>query len=303
VSARPLVVVVGSVNTDLVVTVERLPAPGETVTGGTFTRHGGGKGANQAVAAARAGAEVRFVGAVGNDDLGAEAIALLDREGIDTSGIERRSDAPTGVALIVVDARGENQIAVASGANACLGAEAVGRALGDRLAAGGVWLANLEIGDDAVLAGARAAKTAGMQLVLNPAPARRVPDELLDLGPILTPNEGEAELLSGAGGTDAAARALAARTGSAVIVTLGAAGALLCDAGELDRYDAFAVEATDTTGAGDAFTGALAARLAAGAPLREALPFALAGAALAVAATGAREGMASEASIRALLER
>ncbi|HEX2235472.1 MAG TPA: PfkB family carbohydrate kinase, partial [Actinomycetota bacterium] len=141
----PDVIVVGSVNTDLVVSVERLPGPGETVTGGAFERHGGGKGANQAVAAARAGASVAFVGAVGDDDLGSEALALLEREGIDVSGVRRLPDAPTGVAAIVVDARGENQIAVASGANARVAGADVARALDGRTAPRGVVLSNLEV--------------------------------------------------------------------------------------------------------------------------------------------------------------
>ena len=166
-------VVVGSVNLDLVVRVRTLPAPGETVSGGTFERHGGGKSANQAVAAARLGASVALVGAVGADELGAEAVARLEREGVDCSGIERLDDAPTGVALIVVDEAGENQIAVASGANARLDAAIVERGV----PAAVVVLLGLEVPDEAVLAGARAA---GGRLVLNPAPARPLPDELLD---------------------------------------------------------------------------------------------------------------------------
>jgi ribokinase len=162
--ARPRVIVVGSVNTDLVVVTDRLPAAGETVTGGEFSRHGGGKGANQAVAAARLGAQVTMVGAVGRDPFGDEALELLEREGIDTAAVAR-AEAPTGVALINVDAAGENQIAVAPGANEALDPDAVERAV--RSAGPGVVLLSQEVSEAAVLAGARAA--AG-PIVLNPAP-------------------------------------------------------------------------------------------------------------------------------------
>ena len=231
------VYVIGSVNLDLVVRAATLPSPGETVMGGTFERHGGGKSANQAVAAARAGAAVRMVGAVGDDELGTEAIAQLEAEGIDASGVQRLASAPTGVALIAVDAKGENQIAVASGANAELSAEAVERALADA-PAGGVALIGLEVPDAAVLAGARAARAAGLEVVVNPAPARPLADELLALSPVLTPNGGEATALSGEDDPEAAARALGARTGAAVVVTVGAAGALLVDGDTVQRIPA-----------------------------------------------------------------
>src|SRR3954469_22961401 len=167
------VVVVGSINADLVVTLDRLPAPGETVIGGRFARHGGGKGANQAIAAARAGARVRFVGAVGDDDFGAAAPAQLEAEGVDGSAVARLRDEPTGVALIAVDRDGRNQIAVASGANARVDAARVAAALDAQpLAAADVVLLGFEVPDAAVLAGARAAADAGATAVLNPAPAR-----------------------------------------------------------------------------------------------------------------------------------
>ena len=223
--SRPRVIVVGSVNTDLVVVTERLPAPGETVSGGRFSRHGGGKGANAAVAAARLGAHVTMVGAVGGDPFGDEALELLEREGIETGAVAR-VDAPTGVALINVDAAGENQIAVASGANAEVGAGAVERAV--RAAGPGVVLTNHEIPAAARLAAARAAQG---PVVLNPAPARELADELLALGPILTPNAGEAAELTGEQEPEAAAAALAERTRAPVVVTLGARGALVLDGG------------------------------------------------------------------------
>ncbi len=286
------VIVVGSVNVDLVVVAERLPAPGETVTGGRFSRHGGGKGANQAVAAARLGARVAIVGAVGADELGDEALSLLEREGIDVGAVARLQ-APTGVALIAVDARGENQIAVASGANAALDPVAVERAVRD--AGAGALLLSHEVPEAAVLAGARAA---GGPIVLNPAPARPVPDELAALGPVLTPNAGEACELTAEREPEAAARALAARTGAPVLVTLGARGALLLEGGAAELLGAPQVDAVDTTGAGDTFNGALATALAEGRALRDAAAFAIAAAALSTRAAGAREGMPRRAEVR-----
>jgi ribokinase len=281
------VYVVGSVNLDLVVRAATLPGPGETVTGGTFERHGGGKSANQAVAAARQGAAVRMIAAVGTDDLGDEAIADLEAEGIDVSGVARVDTAATGVALIVVDDGGENQIAVASGANAELSPEAVEAALAGA-AAGAVALLGLEVPDAPVLAAARAARAAGLEVVLNPAPARPLPAELLALSPVLTPNEPEAAALSGESDPEAAARALTARTGAPVVVTVGPQGALLADGDDVERIPAPAVDAVDTTGAGDAFNGALAAALAGGAALADAVREAVAVAAEAVRRPGAR---------------
>jgi ribokinase len=281
------VYVVGSINVDLVVRAATLPGPGETVTGGTFERHGGGKSANQAVAAARQGATVRMIGAVGADDLGDEAIADLAAEGVDVSAVLRLPWAPTGVALIAVDASGENQIAVASGANAELAPATVEAAL-KHAAAGGVVLLGLEVPDGPVLAGARAAHAAGLTVVLNPAPARPLRDELLALSPILTPNRPEAAALSGEDDPEAAARALTARTGAPVVVTVGADGALLAQGDALEHIPAPAVEAVDTTGAGDAFNGALACALAGGAALADAVREAVAVAARSVRTRGAR---------------
>src|SRR4051794_28061987 len=288
----PDVVVVGSVNADLVVRAARLPGPGETVTGGTFARHGGGKGANQAVAAARLGARTALVAAVGEDDLGAEALRGLTAEGVDVDAVARLADVPTGVALIVVDEHAENQIAVASGANAALDAAFVAAAL-ERLGAG-VVLLSLEVGDEALVAGAEGARLA----LLNPAPARELPAALLDAGPLLTPNAGEARQLTGKDDPRAAALALHERTGAPVVVTLGADGALLVDGGgEPVRIPAPRVEAVDTTGAGDCLNGALAAELARGAALPDAVAFAVRAAALSTLCDGAREGMPTRAAV------
>src|SRR4051794_8730697 len=276
----PRVVIVGAINVDLVVSVTRLPAPGETVAGGGFARLRGGKGANQAVAAARLGAQVAMFGAVGRDEMGDEAVRELAGEGIDVSAVARVSE-PTGVALIVVDHAGENQIAVASGANAALAAPAL------ELSGEGVMLLNHEISAEIVESAARAAADAGWRVVLNPAPARELPDAPIA---VLTPNASEAAELTGERDPEAAARALSARTGGAVLVTLGADGALLF-AGEPLRLPATRVDAVDTTGAGDTVNGALAAELAAGRPLEEAARFALTAAALSTRRPGARGGM------------
>jgi ribokinase len=281
------VIVVGSVNADLVVSVRELPRPGETVTGGVFARHGGGKGANQAVAAVRLGARVRFVGAVGADDLGEEALGLLVDEGVDVSGAARLPGVPTGVAVIVVDERGENQIAVASGANGAITAQHVTDALG--LDGHGVVLLNHEVPPAVVAAGVRAARDAGWTAILNPAPARDLSDDLA--GVILTPNADEARRLTKEDDVEAAARVLAARTGAPVLVTLGADGALLLRDGMAERISAPRVQVVDTTGAGDTANGALAAELAAGHPLPDAVRFALAAAALSTRVAGARAGM------------
>jgi ribokinase len=290
----PDVIVVGSVNADLVVRAARLPGPGETVTGGTFARHGGGKGANQAVAAARLGARTALVAAVGEDDFGADALRGLAAEGVDVDGVARLADVATGVALIVVDERAENQIAVASGANAALDGAFVAAAL-ERLE-GGVVLLSLEVGDAALLAGARGARLA----VLNPAPAREGPAALLDAGPLLTPNAGEARDLTGEEDPRAAALALRERTGAPVVVTLGADGALLADGpGDPVRVPAPRVDAVDTTGAGDCLNGALAAELARGAALEAAVAFAVRAAALSTLRQGAREGMPTREAVDA----
>jgi ribokinase len=295
------VVVVGSLNADLVVSVPRLPGAGETVTGGVFARHGGGKGANQAVAAARAGAEVAMAGAVGADAFGDEALRELAAEGIDVSAIARLDDEPTGVAAIVVDEAGENQIAVASGANAALNSETARAALERLLTAHpGVVLLGHEVPEAAVVAGAHAAAMAGWAIVLNPAPARPLPDEVVAAAPILTPNADEARRLAGEDDVEAAARALAAHTRAPVLVTLGPDGALLVGR-EIDRIPALEVDVVDTTGAGDAVNGALAAELAAGRPLRDAARFAIAAAALSTRTAGARAGMPRRDEVLAAL--
>lgn len=289
-SDRGRVIVVGSINVDLVVRVPALPGPGETVVGGTFERHGGGKSANQAVAAARAGATVILVGAVGSDDAGRMAIAELAAEGIDVSGVVVLEGASTGIANIVVGPGGENQIAVASGANGLLDPVDVATAL-DRvqLDPADVCLVGFEVSEPVVLAAAGAAHAGGAMLIVNPAPARATPQHLYELAPILTPNRGEATALTGVTDPETAGRALAELTGAPVIVTLGADGALVVVPGaDPVHLPAPVVDATDTTGAGDAFNGTLAAGLAAGRPVPDAAARAVVAASIATTRAGAR---------------
>jgi len=294
------VCVVASINVDLVITVPRLPKPGETVAGGRFAVHDGGKGANQAVAAARAGARVELIGAIGDDEHGRRARAALEREGIGLDGLRVDSTEPTGVALIVVGPRGENQIAVAPGANAALTLEEADHA---RIGAADVVLTTHEVPVETVLATLRAAHDTGTRSVLNPAPAHPLSAEILRLGPIVTPNEHELVVAIGNDMTETALDELVARSAGPVIVTQGAAGALLARGTERERFPGFvAPAAVDTTGAGDTFNGVLAAWLAEGSTLAEAIRAANAAAALSIGAAGAREGMPARDQIEAFLD-
>ena len=293
------VVVIGSINVDLVVTADRLPLPGETVLGGRFAVHHGGKGANQAVAAARAGARVTMIGAIGGDDNGPGSVASLRDEGVDVSLVRRVEQEPTGVALIVVGPRGENQIAVAPGANATLVLDDADR---EAIAAADVVLTNHEIAAETVLDGLRTAATSGTTAILNPAPARALAAEVLALGPILTPNEHELVVAIGNDETGLALDELAARHAGPIVVTQGPAGALLAHGDRRQRFPGFpAATVVDTTGAGDTFCGVLAAWLAGGAPLDEAVYAANAAGSLSVGAAGARSGMPTREEIVTLL--
>jgi ribokinase len=298
------VIVVGSVNVDLVVTVERLPGPGETVVGGRFARHHGGKGGNQAIAAARLGAPTVFVGAVGDDAFGAEARAALADGGVDVDGLLTLPGRETGVALIVVDEQGENSIAVAGGANAALTSVQVRQALKRlSLAPGDVVLVGHEIRTGATHEALRQARLAGVLAILNPAPAGGLPRETLDLADILTPNDGELSVLVGDGSPSVRARRLlGADPGRrAVLVSLGRRGALLVAGRQARAIPAPRVDPVDTVGAGDALNGALAAGLAAGLDLAEAARRAVAAATLAVTRPGARGGMPTTAELDASL--
>jgi ribokinase len=302
----PVVVIVGSVNVDLVVATERLPGRGETVLGRRLERYGGGKGANAAVAAARVGAKARLVAAVGDDALGRDALAELVHEGVDTEGVGTVADEATGAALIVVDGSGDNQIAVGAGANAALGPDEVRRALEGALEGAGCLLVSLEVPHEAVRTAAELGRARRIPVIVNPAPARPSALELAALGPIFTPNAGEARRLTGETDPRKAAAVLADLSAAPVIVTTGSEGALLL---EEPGADAMAlapppgVTAVDTTGAGDTFSGALAARIAAGHHLRAAAAFAVAAGACAVRARGARASMPTAAEVHALAGR
>ncbi len=295
------VVVVGSINVDLVMRVPGLPAAGETVLGGVFSRHDGGKGANQAVAAARAGALVHMVGAVGERD-GDDPIACLAAEGIGVQHVAR-VDAPTGRAFVLVDSgTGENQIAVAPGANDLVDADQVDEALTTfDLTPADVVLLSFELPRVPLLVAAGIATWIGARVVVNPAPARPAYEDVLT-GAISTPNAGElASLVASQAGPRAAAEELAGRTGAPVVVTLGPDGALLAGSGPARHYPGHRVEVRDTTGAGDTLTGVLAAGLAAGLDLPSSVRRAVAAAALAVTRDGARTAMPTAAEVDSML--
>ena len=296
------VIVVGSVNIDLVVTVARLPGPGETVVGGRFEQHHGGKGGNQAVAAARLGAQTALVGAVGGDSFGTEARAALEAEGIDLRGLLQIDDEATGVALILVDADGENSIAVAGGANVALGPERVREALSIlRPRPTDVLLVGHEIRTAATHEALQLGRAAGATTILNPAPVGDLDAGTLALANILTPNRGELMALAAdADGVDHGARALLDRLSlRAILVSLGRDGALLIEASGSTELPAQIVDAVDSVGAGDALNGALAAGLAAGLAIGDAALRAVAAASMAVTRAGAREGMPSAADLQA----
>jgi ribokinase len=300
----PRVLVVGAVNVDLVVHTDRLPGPGETVVGPGVARHGGGKGANAAVAAARAGAEVRYCGAVGADDTGTGALADLRAEGIDVTDVAVLEDVATGTALIVVDGRGENQIAVGAGANAAVEPAAVRAAVARSAEWAGCVLVSTEIPPEAVAAAVETTVAHGLACVLNPAPVAAGLVDLLRLGPVVTPNRSELRDLYAlveegtAGSVAEMATAVAALTGASVVVTLGGDGVLIVDPERgVTALPAPPADVRDTTGAGDTFNGVLAAALAAGAAVPEAVARGVAAASLSVGTVGARAGMPRAAAI------
>ncbi|MGB8958583.1 MAG: ribokinase [Candidatus Aminicenantales bacterium] len=299
------ILVVGSSNTDMVIRVPRIPRPGETILGGTFAMAAGGKGANQAAAAARAGGRVTFVARVGDDVFGERALANFEADGLDTRFIVRTPGSSSGVALINVDARGENSISVASGANARLSVEDIVKAEA-AFAAADLVLLQLESPPETVEAATRKAEEKDVPVVLNPAPARPLEDGLLRRIAVLTPNEHEAEILSGIavaderGAREAAAR-LHARGPATVVITLGERG-VYASASEFEGLiPAFKVDPLDTTAAGDVFNGALAVALAEKASLLDALRFAQAAAAISVTRPGAQPSAPSRAEIEAFL--
>jgi len=302
---RKNIVVVGSSNTDMVLQVDRLPNVGETILGGEFSMAAGGKGANQAVAAARAGGDVSFIARVGDDLFGEQAIAGFQRDNINVDYVIIDGDAPTGVALINVDQNGENSITVASGANANLSLEDV-EAARDAIKSADVLVTQLETPLRTIEAALSIAAEHGVKAILNPAPAQPLRADILRLVSILTPNVSEAELLTGiavAGEYDpgAAANALVQQGIETVIVTLGALGAFVSDSNHREFMPGFDVRAIDTTAAGDVFNGALAVAIAGGAAMRDAIVFANAAGALSVTRLGAQPSAPKRNEIDAFL--
>jgi ribokinase len=290
--ARPRVIVVGSANTDLVLRVPRLPHPGETTPGATLSRRQGGKGANQAAATARLGAATWMVGRVGDDERGGEALGALEESGVDCSWLGRSAE-PTGLAVVLVDDRGENMIAVAPGANGDVAADWVREAVSTLARPGAVVLACLEIPVEAVRAASLTAREKACRFVLNPAPALRLDADLIALCDVLTPNERELPVLA-TGGPGQLLRLGA----GAVVVTLGEAGASLHRPDRAPfRQPAFRVAGVDATGAGDAFSGTLAWALASGRDLEEAVGLAAAAGALATRGLGARASLATSSEV------
>ena len=289
---KPIITVIGSSNTDMVIQSGKLPAPGETIIGGKFLMNAGGKGANQAVAAARLGGNVTFVAKTGNDIFGKQAVQLFQKEGIVTDFMITDQDNPSGVALIMVDDNGENCISVALGANATLNGQDIDNAK-SVIEASPIILIQLEIPLTTVEYVAGLAKKGKNKIILNPAPAQALSDELLQSVYLLTPNASEAEILTGMKVKDKktvqkAATALKERGVENVIITLGAEGAYVLADGTAELVPAPVVRAIDATAAGDTFNGAVAVALGEGANMREAVKFANQAAAISVTRMGAQ---------------
>lgn len=290
---RNCVVVVGSYNTDFIIKTGRIPRPGETVIDGIFSKGGGGKGANQAVAAARAGAAVSFVARVGNDTEGIDGLRRLQEERISTEYVVQDAELPTGVAFIVVDQLGENSIVVAGGANGRLNPGDIERA-SPAISTAGVLLAQLESPLDAVHSAIRLAHRSGAVVVLNPAPGQSLERELLCDVDILTPNRLEAEMITGITIADDASLHSAAQRIldcgiTHAIITLGRRGVLWATRNASEWISAYQVQAVDSTGAGDVFSGSLAAFLAEGRSIEDAVNMAVASASLSVTRMGAQK--------------
>lgn len=299
------VVVVGGVNTDYLVKGERLPSPGETLEGEIFEEAPGGKGANQAVAVARLGCRVGLIARVGADERGQRILDQLTAEGLDVAHVRRDQDAPTGVALIMVDRTGEKQILTAPGANRRL-TEGDVAAAKQRIASSKVLLAQLEVPLPAVTLALRLARAAGVRTVLDPAPAVPLSDDILQLVDVIRPNASEAEALTGVPVRDRssaarAARVLLGRGVGAAVLQAGEAGDLLVTSNEEHFLPRIPVESVDATGAGDAFAAALAVGLAEERSLTEAASMASAAAALATTKLGAQAGLPSRKEVLRLL--
>jgi ribokinase len=298
------VLVVGSSNTDMIIKVKRIPKPGETILGGEFVTAAGGKGANQAVGAARAGGAVTFIARLGQDMFGDQAAAGFIADHINVDFLVRDPASPSGVALIFVGEDGENSIAVASGANERLSPTDVKRAA-KVIRGARVLVLQLETPLNTVRMAAELAAKAGVKVLLNPAPDRKLPDKLLKYVDVLTPNEGEVEMLTGIKVRDRnaaakAAKALLARGVENVIITMGSRGAFVAGRDVRLMIPAYKVKAVDTTAGGDVFNGALAVALAEGRSLLEAARFATAAAAISVTRLGAQTSAPTRLEINKL---
>jgi ribokinase len=303
-----MITIVGSFNMDLVIEAPRFPAPGEAILGKNFRRACGGKGANQALAVSRMGMHAVMIGAVGQDAFGDEMLANLQDASVDVSAVVRRADVPSGTAMIVLDAAGQNQIVVANGANDTLTAADVERAT-PKIAASKALVVQLETPLDSIRAAIEIAQDSGMPTIFNPAPFAPVPDDLLRRCDFIIPNENEASKLTGVeirSVTDAAAAARQLRERAAnvnILITLGANGVWLDTESFVGHVSGFEVEALDTVGAGDTFIGALAVRVVEGAEAREAARFGCAAAAIAVMRRGAQTSIPTRNEVEQWLAR
>lgn len=303
----PHIVVVGSLNMDLVVRVPHLPVPGETILGDNFQTIPGGKGANQAVGAARMGAQVTMVGRVGDDEFGKALTDNLAKVGVAISNVSVDAGSATGIAMITVDQEGQNSIVVASGANMALNPEDI-RTAWERIRDIDVVVMPLEVSLDCIEETVRLAKESSAKVVLNPAPAQLLPDELLKNVDVLVPNESETSMLTGLGvetmeEAEAAALKLLDKGVGAVVLTLGSRGALLVSETErVQTIPPYAVDVVDTTAAGDAFVAALSVGISSGLPLESAVRQANAAGALAATKLGAQPSMPTKEEVLQLME-
>lgn len=303
---KPKIVVVGSSNMDLVVKSPRIPAVGETILGEDFIMTPGGKGANQAVAAAKLGAEVYLIAKLGDDVFGEQSLSNLMKEGVDTEYVTRTEKAPSGVALITVDPAGNNVIVVAPGANQTLSPEDVKRTQ-SAIASAGALIAQLEVPLETIKFAAHSANDCGVLFILDPAPAQKLSPALLEMVDVLTPNETEARILTGIEVTNEDSARLAAKNllesgVKAVILTMGAKGFLLTDDEKTEFVPAIKVNAVDATAAGDAFTGSLAVGLAQQKTLSEAASFANYVATLSVMKMGAQSSMPTREAVDSFMK-